>query len=252
MDEVGEQSGDAPRVRVLKNVSAEDQSSCSEFEETCNPRQKDWEVSLTTASHKNGAAGCHFDDAYIVLRTIGWIGLDDVGSELGCLADERRDSTRIAIDLIAVPRVRKHDERLDHQWHAVPLALRLEAEDVTNACMMDARAVRQQQQIHYHACGVKPERLFDDARRNLAEEHLGQSPSVDVGDIGPHHQRRLMRLDSMLKQRRVPDAQLNRIQAGLAEIEHKRRHVANAVQEALFVEQTMVYRHVHAAPISRE
>src|SRR6185503_12690978 len=79
-----------------------------------------------------------------------------------------------------------------------------------------------------------------------------QGPAVDVGHVGPQHERRLLLAGDVLQQSRVSWRQLDRVGTGGDDRGDGATHVLDATEEARLVEEAVIDRHVEAAAVGGE
>jgi len=95
------------------------------------------------ASYKHGNAGSYLDYPMIFGYVVARIRFNDIRAELDALTDKCRNFTNVAVHHIAAAHfIRQHDQRLDHERHAVLLAFRLQPGDVRDALMVKLRLAR--------------------------------------------------------------------------------------------------------------
>ena len=177
------------------------------------------------------------------------VGLDDVRAEFDGLADEREDLVEVAVHHVAAGLgVRLEDERLDHQRHAVAVAVRFDPEDVLDALVRDLGLAGDAEEVHDHAGRIEPQPLLDGRLDHAAEERARELRAIDVGDVGAEHERGLLAARDGLEIVRLPDGELDGIGRGGHDRPHRLLHVLDALEEAALVEETVVDGDVEALP----
>ena len=105
---------------MLDDVASIDDAARALLQDGLGAAQQFVVLDPSTASHEHRHVSRSLDDLVVVLEIRRRVGLDQVGAELTGLAYQGDDLRRGPVDLVpACHGVVLHDERLDHQGHAV-------------------------------------------------------------------------------------------------------------------------------------
>ena len=127
------------------------------------------QIFLAAAAHQHRAAR-RLDHAVEILGIGGRVGLDDVRAHLAGKPGQRDDLFGIAVDHVAALfGDRLHHQRLDHQRHAVFVAIGADAGNVLHALAEQVRLVRQHEQVDDDAGRIHLQRA--DQRLGLVLQH---------------------------------------------------------------------------------
>ena len=148
-------------------------------------------------------------------HVVGRIGLDDVRSQLDRLPNERKNFERVAIHHVAAGRrIGLKDERLDHQRHAVAVALWFDLQNVLDALVAHFRLIGDAEEIHHHASGIEPKRLLDGVFDHAAEERARKFLAVNIRHVRAQNEGRLVPARQRLQESRLADGELNGVGRG--------------------------------------
>ena len=186
---------------------------------------------------------------------VGRVGLDDVGAHLGGEPHQRHDLVGVAVDLVAAAHVvGQHDQRLDHQRHAVARAGGAGRGDVGDALAEQLRLVGQHEEVHHHAGRVHLQRADDRlvAVLQLGPHHPVAAVVVGVAHVDAHDQRRLVLLRPGLQQVGLAVVHLDRVGTGGDELVDDAADVLEPGHEARLVADAVVDGDVEAAAVGEQ
>jgi hypothetical protein len=167
----------------------------------------------------------------------------------------RRTSVGVAVDLVAAAgRGRLHHQRLDHQRHAVAVAVGAHARDVLHALAEQVGLIGQHEEVDHHAGRVA---LHGRQHRvvlvlQLGPHHAVQRGVVGIAHVDAHHQRGLAAARAVLQQVGLAVVELDRVGAGGQELLHDLGHVFQAVEEGGLVAHAVVQGDVQAATVGEQ
>ena len=197
---------------------------------------------------RTGIPSGDLDNLVIHAHVVGRIGFDDVRSQLNRLSNERKNLHRIAIHHVAAGgRVGLKDERFDHQRHAVSITLRFDLQDILNALIARFRLIRDAKEVYHDASGIQTKRLFDRVFNHAAEEGARELLAVDIGHVGPQHQRRLLAPRQRLQESSLTEGQLNGIGRGRNQGFDGIGKIFDPGKKAILIEKPMIDSDVEAA-----
>ena len=162
------------------------------------------------------------------------------------MADDRDESLDVAVDGVAVADAFQ-GQRLDHQRHAIAVALGFKAEGVLDALLGDGGVVREMEDVHDHADGVETQGLLHRGIDQTRIDMVAQILPVDIGNVGAENQRGLLPAGDALEIMRLTDSQLDGIGIRVGDGLDGTTHVFESVEEWRLVEDAVVHGDVEAA-----
>ena len=111
----------------------------------------------------------------------------------------------------------------------------------------DFRLLGNAEEIHDDAACIEAELLFDRLIDHAAEKRAREGAAVNVGDVGAEDERGLFFAGERLEVMRLADGELNGIGRGLNESADGFLEILDALEEAAFVEKSVVDRDIEAA-----
>jgi hypothetical protein len=248
VDDGHEGAGHAGWVGVLNDVATVNDAGGALLDEFFGAFEDFLVGRFATAAHEDGDAAGDLDDFVVNGNVVGGIGLDDVGAEFNGLADERENFFEVAIDHVAAGfLVGLKDEWLNHERHAVAVALGFDLEDVQDALVGHFGLLGNAKEIHYDATRIEAHGLFDGLIDHAAEKSARESGAVNVGYIGAENERGFFFAEQRLEVMRLADGELNGVGCGLHKDFDRLFEIFDALQEAAFVEKSVVDRDIKAA-----
>ena len=233
---------------MLDEVASVDQPRRPLGQQRLGPREDLLVRHPPAAANEHGDARGGADDVVIRRGVVRRIRLDDVGPEFDRLAHDRHDEVDLAIDRVGPGVGLLHDERLDHERHAVVIALLAQFHDVADARLADLGSPRQVQEIDHHAGRIEPDRCQHGVGGDSAEHVVGEHAAVDIRDIGAHDKGGPAAAALRLEQARLARRELDGIGIGGDQGGHGSGKVLDAREEGPLAEESVVDRDVQAAP----
>ena len=248
VDDGHERLGHAGGVLMLDHIAAVDDAGHALFDELFRALEDFLVGSLSAATDEHRDASGDFHHFVIDAHVIGRVGLDDVRAELDGLAHQREDLLRIAIDHVTTGLgVGLEHERLDHQRHAVAIAVGFDLENVLDALIRHLGLAGDAEEIHHDAGRVEAQGLLDRVFNHAAEESAGQLLAIDIGHVGAEHERGLLPAGDRLQKRGLAHGELDRVGGGFDQRGHGLVEAFDAGEEAVFVEKAVIDGDVETA-----
>src|SRR5687768_9276920 len=248
VDDGHEGAGHARGVGVLNDVAAVNDAGGALLDKFFGAFEDFLVGRFAAPANEDGDAAGDFDDFVVNGDVVGGIGFDDVGAEFNGLADERQDFFEVAIHHVTAGfLIGLKNERLDHEGHGVAVAFGFDFKNVQDALVGDFGLLGNAEEIHDHATRVEAQSLFDGLIDHAAEKSAREGGAVNVGNIGAEDERGFFFAGEGLEVVRLADGELNGVGRGLHEGFDRFFEILDALQEAAFVEKSVVHGDIKAA-----
>ena len=181
-------------------------------------------------------------------HVVGWIGFDDVRSQLDRLPNERKNLKRVAIHHVATrSRIGLKDEWFDHQRHAITVALWFDLQNILNALVAHFRLIGDAKEVYHDTSGIQAKRLFDGVFNHAAEQCARKLLAVNIRHIRAQHQRRLVPARQRLQESSLADGQLNGVGRSRNQRVNGIGKIFDTGKKTILIEKSMIDGDVEAA-----
>ncbi len=214
VDHAHKRTGQSSRALVLDNISSINNPGRTLLKQATGPFEEHAVGNASATPDEDGNAAGRLNDAMVDCQVVSGISLDDIGTQFGCLADERDDALLVTIHHIAASLgVWPEDQWLDHHGHAVTHTDRLEAKHVSHALFPHLGLVGDLKEIDANTRRIEAHGLLDGIIDDMTVEPVRKLPPINIRNIYPQNQRRFEPTRTVLEKISLPCGQLDGVRS---------------------------------------